>query len=152
MKGYLHVRAGRLGLLLPVAGVLEVLEVERAAVTAGHASWRDTSLPVVEGYALLGEPAAVADALGSDSQAGHCPAVVYAPAPEALPSMILVNRVAGLMPAVNPSALRRAPAAAARLFHGTAEGEGGERLYCLRRPLRDLPLLPAAPPALPNTA
>lgn len=136
MKGYLHVRAGRLGLLLPVAGVLEVLEVARASVSAGHAPWRDSSLPVVEGRALLGE--APAAAVGVNA------AVIYAPAAEALPSMILVDRVAGLVPAANVVALRRAPAIAARLFEATAEGEGGERLYCLRRPLAELCNLPVA--------
>lgn len=138
MKGYLHVRTGCQGLLLPVEGVLEVLEVDRAEVTAGHAPWRDTSLPVVEGHALLDERAA---------EISPCAAVVYAPAPDVPPSMILVDRVAGLLSGADTAPLSRAPAAAARLFEATAAAGNGERLYCLRRPLAQLStgLIPAMP-------
>lgn len=144
-EGYLHVRAGRLGMLLPVAGVLEVLEVERAGITAGHALWREASLPVLFAHALLGESEGAGQCLSEESVSRHCSAVVYTSAPAALPCMILVDRVAGLTQESDFMPLHRAPADAARFFAATAGGVDGERLYCLRRPLAslDLPVVAA---------
>ncbi|MFZ2854014.1 MAG: hypothetical protein WAZ34_07880, partial [Rhodocyclaceae bacterium] len=147
MEGYLHVRAGRLGMLLPVAGVLEVLEVERAGITAGHAVWRETSLPVLSAHALLGEPDGEGQSLSEGSVSSLCSAVVYTSAPATPPCMILVDRVAGLTQGTDFTPLRRAPADAARFFAATAGGIDGERLYCLSRPLAslDLPVAAASP-------
>lgn len=144
MEGYLHVRAGRLGMLLPVAGVLEVLEVERAGITAGHALWRETSLPVLFAHALLGEPEGAGQCSSEEGVSSHCSAVVYTSAPATLPCMILVDRVAGLTQGTDFMPLRRAPADAARFFAATAGGSDGERLYCLSRPLASLDLPVAA--------
>lgn len=144
MEGYLHVRAGRLGMLLPVAGVLEVLEVERAGIAAGHALWRETSLPVLSAHALLGESEEAGQCSSAESVSRHCSAVVYTSAPASPPCMILVDRVAGLTQGTDFMPLRRAPADAARFFTATAGGIDGERLYCLSRPLASLDLPVAA--------
>lgn len=136
MMEYLQVRIGRLGLLVPVLGVLEILEVSRLAIAAGHHPWRDTVLPVLEGRMLLGE------ALEADATAGEpaalLPAVVYRPAPESLPVLLLVDRVAGLTAPTETAILLRAPAAVLSLCDCTVAGENGERLYCLRYPLARL--------------
>lgn len=142
MEGYLHVRAGRLGMLLPVAGVLEVLEVERTGMAAGHALWRERSLPVLSAHRLLDECEALAEGdIEGPSTKLHA-AVVYAPSPTASPCLLLVDRVAGLTLGANLAPLRRAAATAAHFFAATASGADGERLYCLRRPLPSLELPP----------
>lgn len=138
MSGYLHVRIGRLGVLLPVAGVLEILELDQARVTSGHAPWRSTSLPVLEGRGLLGEAVATAELAAGSEPLTLRPAIVYSSAPESWPSLLLVDAIAGLLPAVDPTALHRAPARMLRLVAGTAPGAMGERLYCLRYPLSRL--------------
>ena len=138
MSGFLHVRIGRLGVLLPVAGVLEILELDQARVTSGHAPWRSTSLPVQEGRVLLGEALAATEASVGSEPTTPRPAIVYSPAPESWPSMLLVDGIAGLLPAVHPTALHRAPARMLHLVAGTAPGAAGERLYCLRYPLSRL--------------